>query len=120
MAKFGATSTPTSGLPVELRARRASSLSWVPAGRPHDDVRPTIDAVGDVDGRGVRHRELDHDVSATEVTEVVAQVEATYQLEVRRGLDGTAYLRTHASCGADDRDLDDLDRVAHPHSLVRR
>ena len=86
-AKFGAMSTPT---PDGRRPASRSGLDPLvgPAGGADDHVHARCDAVGDVAGRRVGHRELDRDVGATEVAEVVTDVEAADQLEVVGVVDG--------------------------------
>ena len=86
MAKLGAMRTPTAGLRRPSWPRSASSALVVPPGGADDDVDATLDAVGDVGGRGVRHGELDDHVRPAEVAEVVTLVEAPHQLEPVGGL----------------------------------
>ena len=82
MAKLGAMRTPTSGCAASGPRRVASFASSQPV-VPTTTCTPALDAVRHVGRRGGRHGELHHDVGATEVTEVVALVEAPDQLEVR-------------------------------------
>ena len=69
-----------------------------------------LDTVRDVGGRGARHGELDDDVGAGQVAQVVALVEATHEVQPLGSVDRLADLRAHPSCRSDD---GHLDRVTH-------
>ena len=71
--------------------------------------------MGEVAGRRVGHGQLDRDVGAPQVAEVVADVEATDEFHVRGRLDRLRGLAAHAPTGADHCNLD---RLAHGPSLA--
>ena len=103
MAKLGAMRTPTRGSPPSC-SRSVVEALLRPAGGADDDVHTLRDAVRDVGRRRVGHRELDDDVGAGEVAQVVALVEAADELEVGGVLDRAAHGGAHPAARADDRD----------------
>ena len=123
IAKFGATSVADPG----ARSRwwsggdlllHEGQPAFVPPGRPHDDVHPLRQAVGDVVGRRVGHGELHDDVGSPEVPEVVVEVVGTDQAEVGSGPDRCANPGAHPARRADDRHRESAWRVGHTRSLT--
>ena len=106
MEKFGAIRTPVCGRAASAVAHRVEPVLG-PAGRADDDMHAGVDGAQHVvEGRG-RHGEVDGHLGAGQLTELVADVVAPGQHQVRCGLDGLADLPAHPPGGPDDgyRDL---------------
>ena len=96
-------------------SRSASTRSSSQPGGADHDVDATVDAVGDVGRRGVRHGELDRHVGATEVAQVVAVVEAPHERRARRRRPTAAHTCDAHSPGRTDHGHLDIAHALQPN-----